>query len=162
MKTFPSFRIQRGATLIVGLVMLTVITLMVITAFTLSSTNLKSVGNMQFRNEAIAAANKAIEVVVGSAFTTQTTAQTINVDINNDGVDDYFVVVAAPVCVRASVGGAPVISSISLPNMSTTGYWNTLWDISATVNDVTSGATVTVRTAIRALRTNTQKEAECT
>ncbi|MDB5762385.1 MAG: hypothetical protein JWQ21_1380 [Herminiimonas sp.] len=161
MKPFPSPYIHRGATLIVGLVMLTVITLMVISAFTLSSTNLKSVGNMQFRNEAIAAANKAIEQVVGSAFTTGTTTQSINVDINNDGTVDYVVSVAPPVCIRASVGGAPVLSSVSLTNMSTTGFWNTVWDIDATVTDVVSGGSVRVHSAVRVLRTDTQKTTEC-
>jgi Tfp pilus assembly protein PilX len=156
----PSYR-QRGATLIVGMIMLGVITLMVITAFTLSNTNLKSVGNMQFRNEAIAAANKATEQVVGSAFTTQTTTQSINVDLNNDGTVDYVVSVAPPVCIRASVGGAPVLSSVSLTNMSTTGYWNTIWDLDATVTDVVSSASVRVHSAIRVLRTDAQKNTEC-
>lgn len=161
MKPFRSPGTQHGATLIVGMVMLTVITLMVITAFTLSSTNLQSVGNMQFRNEAIAAGNKAIEQVVGSAFTSGTTTQSINVDINNDSVVDYVVSVAPPVCIRASVGGGPVLSSLSLTNMSTTGFWNTVWDIDATVTDVVSSASVRVHAAIRALRTDTQKTAEC-
>lgn len=161
MKSFASLGRQRGATLVMGLIMLTVITLMVISAFTLSSTNLKSVGNMQFRNDAIAAANKAIEQVVGSAFTTTKTIQEINVDLNNDGAVDYVVTIGIPVCVRASVGGGPVKSSITLPNMSSTGFWNTVWDIEATVTDVVSRASVKVHTAVRQLRTDMQKATEC-
>lgn len=161
MKPCLSLTMQRGATLIVGLVLLTVITLMVITAFNLSSTNLQSVGNMQFRNEATAAANKAIEQVLGSSFTTATTAQSINVDINNDGTTDYVVSVGIPLCIRASIGGAPVSSSLALTGMSTTGFWNTIWDISATVTDVVSGASVQIRSAIRVLRTDAQKVSEC-
>ena len=161
MKPCLSITKQRGATLIVGMIMLTVITLMVITAFTLSSTNLQSVGNMQFRNEAIAAANKAIEQVLGSSFTTATAAQSINVDIDNDGTVDYIVLIGTPLCIRASIGGAPVSSSLALTGMSTTGFWNTIWDINATVNDVVSGASVQVRSAIRVLRTDAQKTAEC-
>lgn len=161
MKPFSSLGRQRGATLVMGLIMLTVITLMVITAFTMSSTNLKSVGNMQFRNDAIAAANKAIEQVVSSAFTTTTAAQTINVDLNNDGTTDYIVTVGIPVCIRASVGGGPVKSSITLPNMSSTGFWNTIWDIEATVTDVVSNTSVKVHSAIRQLRTDAQKTVEC-
>ncbi|UUZ64284.1 hypothetical protein LP417_03665 [Polaromonas sp. P1-6] len=38
---------QSGATLVVALIMLTLITLLVVNAFTLSSSNLKAVGNMQ-------------------------------------------------------------------------------------------------------------------
>ena len=59
-------RAQRGVTLIIGLIMLVLITLMVTTAFMLSNTNLKAVGNMQFRDEAIAAANVATEDVLSS------------------------------------------------------------------------------------------------
>jgi len=161
MKSFSPRDQERGATLVMGLVMLTVITLMVISAFTLSSTNLKSVGNMQFRNDAIAAANKAIEQVMASAFTTTTATQAINVDLNNDGTVDYVVNVGIPVCIRASVGGAPVLSSESLVNMSTTGFWNTVWDIEATVTDVVSSASVQVHTAVRQLRTDAQKTTEC-
>jgi Tfp pilus assembly protein PilX len=60
---------QRGVTLVIGLIMLVLITLMVISAFMLSNTNLKAVGNMQFRDEAIAAANVAIERSLAKTFT---------------------------------------------------------------------------------------------
>src|SRR5687767_1480773 len=94
---------QRGATLVIGLIMLVVITLLVTSAFTLSSSNLKSVGNMQNRNESIAAANKAVEQVLSSPFTAAPAAESIDVDIDNDGDQDYRVDFAAPVCVSASV-----------------------------------------------------------
>src|SRR5688500_5382970 len=44
-----------GAALIVSLIMLTLITLLVTTAFQLSNTSMMSVGNMQTRDEAVAA-----------------------------------------------------------------------------------------------------------
>jgi hypothetical protein len=47
-----SFHRQRGATLFIGLVMLVVLTLFALSAFQTSSTNLKTVGNMQEREEA--------------------------------------------------------------------------------------------------------------
>ena len=72
------------AGLVVALVMLLMLMLMVGSAYTLSGTNLKAVGNMQFRNEAIAAANIGIEKVLSSAFTTSPTGEQVNVDINND------------------------------------------------------------------------------
>ena len=85
-------RRQRGATLIVGLIMLVLITLMMLTAFMLSSSNLKSVGNMQHRAEAIAAANVAIEQVISSdAIFITPAAQTVVVGA-------YSVAVAAPRC----------------------------------------------------------------
>ena len=57
MRPIASRHSQRGITLFVGLIMLVLITLMVTSAFTLSTSNLKSVGNMQARDEAIAAAD---------------------------------------------------------------------------------------------------------
>lgn len=155
-------KFQRGATLIVGLVMLTLITLMVSTAFTLSSTNLKSVGNMQFRNEALAAANKAIEQVVGTPFTITPTAETIEVDIDNDNTPDYTVEIATPVCIRATPAGTTTRSSISLgQSMSMVTDWNTIWEISATVTDGKSGASTRTRSGVRVVRSDTQKKSEC-
>src|SRR5688572_26041587 len=98
MKRSASVDRQRGATLVVGLIMLVLITLLVTSAFTLSNTNSKSVGNMQIRNEAVAAANKAIEQVVSSPFTAAPAAEAIDVDLNNDGTTDYTVAFAAPTC----------------------------------------------------------------
>ena len=98
--------------MIVGLVMLVLITLTVIAAFTLSQANLKAVGNIQMRNEAVAAANRAIEEVVTSLlpatapYATPVETQS-DVDINNDGTVDYKVKILAPVCVRAALANPP-------------------------------------------------------
>jgi Tfp pilus assembly protein PilX len=157
-----SRRAQRGATLIVGLIMLVLLTLVVTSAVMLSTGNLKAGGNMQFRSEAIAAANKAIEQVLGSPFTNAPSAEDINVDINNDGNTDYVVNIALPDCIRASVAAAAAASSLSLGTaMSTSSHWNTIWDIDATVNDAVSGATVRVRHGVRVLLTQSQKNAVC-
>lgn len=151
----------------VGLIMLTLITVMVVSAVNISNTNVMSVGNMQFRDEAIAAANKAIEQVLSSPFTTTPIAQEINVDINNDDNTDYVVAVAVPTCVRDSeiviAGAAP--SSVSLgPTFSVVGstYYETVWDLNATVTDsVVSGASVQVRQGVRVLLTQAQYNAVC-
>ena len=66
------------------LIVLTLITLVVVSAFTLSSSNLKAVGNMQARDESVAAADQAIELVISSAFTDAPVAQEVNVDINKE------------------------------------------------------------------------------
>ncbi len=62
---------QRGMTLVVSLIMLVVITLFVLSAIRLSTANLRTVGNMQARNEAAAASQRAIEDLLSSpaAFT---------------------------------------------------------------------------------------------
>jgi Tfp pilus assembly protein PilX len=162
---------QRGVTLIVGLIMLILITLMVTTAFTLNTSNLKSVGNMQYRNESISAANAAIEQVIGnsfpSGFTTVPAATTVTMDINRDGTDDYIVTVASPVCLEASVvagttgtGGCSGVRGGALAGCSTPNY-STLWDVQATVNDASSGSSVVVKQGVRMEVTETQKNAVC-
>lgn len=155
------FSSQRGATLIIGLIMVVLITLIVVNAFTLSSSNLKSVGNMQMRDESIAAANQAIEQVLSSNFTDPPTATSINVDINKDDTNDYVVSVAAPACIRALVAASSDGCDSEHPELCSGSTWNTEWDIDASVKDVASGASVRVRQGVRVLLTDTQKTAVC-
>ena len=162
-------RTQRGATLVVGLVMLTLITVMVTSAFTMSTTDLQSVGNMQAREEATAAANKAIEQVLSSPFTDTPSSESIDVDINNDGTADYSVDFAKPTCVSASeiAGTTAPASSILLGAAfykSTSSFYQTIWDLDATVTDLAdsaNGASVHVRQGVRVLLTQTQYNTVC-
>lgn len=156
-----SIRAQRGATLVVGLIMLVLLTLLVTSAFMLSSGNLKAVGNMQFRNEAIAAANKRIEEVLSTDFTASPPASPVNVDIDGDGTGDYQVTVAPPTCVRASVALLSVESSKKLPSMTTVTHWNTVWEIEAFVEDTVTGASTRIRQGVRLLLTTSQKKSLC-
>lgn len=157
-----SGRGQRGATLIISLIVLVLITLMVLSAFSLSSSNVKTVGNVQVRDEAVAAANEAIELVLSSAFASAPVAQSINVDINKDGVTDYTVVVGLPTCIRALAGAAAGPSDVEMPaSLSTGSTWNTEWNITATVTDAASGAVVTVVQGVRVLQSEAQKSAVC-
>lgn len=158
---------QRGATLAVGLMMLTLITVLVTSAFNLSTTNLAAVGNMQFRDEAIAGANKAIEQVLSSPFTDAPTGQAINVDIDNDDTPDYEVVFSAPTCISDSeiLNNATALSSVTLgSSFSVIGstLYETIWDLSATVTDTNrSGASVQVHQGVRVLLTQAQYDAVC-
>ncbi|MEX6501648.1 hypothetical protein [Pseudomonas zhanjiangensis] len=157
-------RSQRGVTLIVGLIMLLLLTLVIGSAFTLSGTSLKSVGNMQARDESIAAANIAIEQVVSSPFTTSPGAESIDVDINNDGVRDYTVQIATPVCISESEVPAVVIgkeSGIRAGVVTPDSQWSTVWAISAQVTDPASGALATIRSGVRVLLTEAQKNTVC-
>jgi hypothetical protein len=158
---------QRGATLVVGLIMLALITVMVTSAFTLSSTDLKSVGNMQFRGEAVAAANKAIEQVVSSPFTNSPATESIDVDIDNDGNNDYEVEFALPACVSATRVPAATIppSSLSLGtgfSTATSDSFQTIWDLDATVSHLASGTSVRVHQGVRVLLSQVQYNAVCT
>ncbi|MES2634643.1 MAG: PilX N-terminal domain-containing pilus assembly protein [Pseudomonadota bacterium] len=160
-RTFGSRRAQRGATLIIGLIMMVLITLIVLSAFTLSSTNAKSVGNMQVREEAIAAANQAIEQVVSADFTAAPAAESINVDINKDDTIDYTVALATPVCVRAIAATTSVGCDTEHPELCTGSTWHSEWDIDATVTDAASGAAVRIRQGVRVLLTDSRKTSVC-
>lgn len=152
---------QKGATLVVALIMLAIITLVVIGGFTLSNSNLKAVGNMQMREEALAAGNRAIEVVLGSAFTSPAAAQTINVDINADGNAEFEVAVE-PFCTRAIVASNPPPSSIGLTMGGGAGKtWHTDWDIRAIVNDTATGAQVEAHQGVRVLLSDADKVTYC-
>ena len=144
---------QRGVSLVVGLIMLVLITLVVTSAFMLSSSNLKAVGNMQYREEAIAAANAAIEQVISSdAIFINPAAQTLV-------VGSYSVNVAAPLCLYA-VDVNTATSNDPNPNIliegaggggggAATGFQDTYWDITARVNDGMSGTQVVTHQGIR-------------
>lgn len=163
MNTMVNLHVQRGVTLVIGLILLVVITIAVSMAFTLSNNSLLAVGNMQFRNEAISAGNLAIETVINSPFTAAPAAETINVDLNNDGVTDYTVTFPAPSCIAATVVSTPAPSSLSLPaTMSTAATWETLWEINATVSSAqNTGAAVNVHEGVRVLLTDAQKTVVC-
>lgn len=154
-------RDQRGAALAVGLIMLVLITVMLLTALNLGTANFRSVGNMQFRNEAIAAANAAIQERLSSNFDVKPAPSISNIDIDADGTPDYAVEVT-PTCIGAiQVFTAPK-SSIKLgPGMSAPPVWSTTWDISAIVNDATTGAAVHVRAGSRVQLSDADKKLSC-
>jgi len=104
---------QRGATLIVSLIMLLMITLFAVSSFTLGKGNLQIVGNMQQRNQAFAAAQGAVATVISSTQFTATPADSIPAadvpaycpgganttcaEVNGDGSPDINVAVT-PAC----------------------------------------------------------------
>jgi type II secretory pathway pseudopilin PulG len=155
---------QRGAALVIGLIMLVLVTIMLLAALTLSTSGFRSVTNMQFREEAIAAANRAIDQVISSNFTADPTSEEIEVDIDADGDTDYTVAIDEPQCVSATQAFGADPSSLSLPSsMTVASTWNTVWDVRATVapDSNAGGAAVVVRAGVRALITDAQKETVC-
>jgi Tfp pilus assembly protein PilX len=176
---------ESGAALVVSLIMLVLITLMVIAALNLGTANFRAVSNSQFREQAIAAANFAIQDRISSNFTgpvvdplAGTIATTYpNVDLNNDGINDYTVAIT-PACVSATVAEAADPSSVSLPgSMSVASTWNTVWDIRAEVTPPVpldgsgiplatvvadpGGAKVIVHAGVRVLLTQSEKDSAC-
>jgi Tfp pilus assembly protein PilV len=155
---------QRGTALVVGMIMLVLITLMLITALNLGTTNFRAVSNMQYRSEAIAAANAAIEQVAGSPFTDDPAAETIAIDMDVDGDADYQVQVTEPACVSAKQASSAEPSSVSLPpSMSLASTWITVWEVAATVDEASNagGADVQLRSGIRVLLPQADKDVVC-
>lgn len=175
MKQFPSRNAERGAVLVIGLIVLMIITLMVTAAFKFSTSNLKAVGNMQARNEAIAAANKSLEQVITSwNFNTTPAANHFEVDIDNDGhaTPDYIVAVGIPVCVKASAnrGVADKGSECNINLDGTTSCASTtappsdysvVWELDATATGTASGTTVRVRQGVSRSLSQSQCDVLC-
>jgi hypothetical protein len=113
-------RCQRGATLVVALVMLTMLALFAITAHQTSLTDLKSSGNMQARMEALNAAQEAIETAISTPQFTSTPGDavpnacgapnTLCTDFNKDGTPEYRTRLEPP----PSCIGSKVIKSTEL------------------------------------------------
>lgn len=156
---------QRGAiTIFICMMMLVFMTLMVVAAFSMSTVNLQAVGNAQVRDEAISAAQNVIEQVVASPFTDDPSTAVLTdfpVDINGDDVDDYFVDVIQPVCVRFTRANTNVASSVTLPGMTAVDAWNTVWELNATATDAATGARVQIRQGVRKLLSDTEKNLVC-
>lgn len=136
---------SRGISLVVGLVMLIALTLLVVSAVRMSNSSLRIVGNQQVRAEASAAAQQAIEKVISSATSFYTpAAQNFDIDIDNDGVADYAVQTAAPVCLQM------VASDGYSYDFSQSAPQDTYWDVRAIATDKRgSGVTVTVHQGVR-------------
>lgn len=112
-------RNQRGSVLLVAMVLLLTAAILAAAAFRGSLTSARAIGNMQWRNEAITAANDAIDRLLSSAdFATNAAGVTatvngapFQVDVNGDGVNDIAtdlppvtldgVTRAGPRCLRA-------------------------------------------------------------
>jgi Tfp pilus assembly protein PilX len=106
-----SRRTQSGATLIVALIMLVALALFAVSAFNTSNTDLKAAGNAQSRNEALYAAQQAIESTISSPQFIKTpadavpnpcgAANTLCTDHTRDGQPEYVTrLEPAPRCIR--------------------------------------------------------------
>ena len=107
-------RTQQGATLVIALIILAIITLLVVSSLGTTSMNLKVVGNMQSRSEALHAAQQAIETVISTPRFMATPADavlepcgkinTYCTDLDGDGSPEYITRLnPAPSCVAAKV-----------------------------------------------------------
>lgn len=153
---------QQGATLVVGLVMLVVLTLLVMSAIRSSNINFRIVGNMQAQTEIRAAAQRALEQVLSGNFTLSPTASIVPVDINADGTADYSVDIAVPVCTysvninnqdldpanplentcinTAAMGGSLILQSTGKPLPGPSWCYLQHWETRASATDPRTGA----------------------
>lgn len=104
---------QRGATLLLVLIMLIMLTLFAVSAMNQGTMNLKVVANQQTRSEALDASQWMIDKVISSTqFVTSPgnavpnpcngTYNTLCFDLNGDGKPDYTTTLTpAPACVQA-------------------------------------------------------------
>jgi len=147
---------QRGSTLLVALVMLVLLTLIALSSMNATTTSIQVVGNAQFREEAGAAGQKAIESVISSSAFQTTPPVPQNIDVNGDGVMDYTVTFTpAPTCVSyvpvdSTDSSIPAVCRASV-GMGALCYW-TVWDVTAVVADLHgSGATSTIHQGVRTI-----------
>jgi Tfp pilus assembly protein PilX len=172
---------QRGATLLIVMVILLAMTWFVLSGYRLSSQHLQIVGNSQARQQALAAAQRAIEETISSNLFTKDpaaiSAAPITTDIDGDGVADLTAVLSpAPecyrvrnvktseldisnagdrICLQSTSGGGGVV--VAQPNLLPTSAGNSLcakteWDVAARVDDARSSTLLTVHQGV-AIRT---------
>ena len=163
---------QRGTTLLIGLIMLVLLTLMGLSAINSSTSNLKVVGNMQYQQEVLGAAQSAINDVLskGSYFSDPATAPTsASVDVTGDGTADYTVALSQP-CIVATkdilvselsltdANDLLCLSSATLKNAGLMGQHTgaarsdcarVTWRVTASVNDTSTKAKVSLVEAPR-------------
>ena len=132
---------QRGATLLVGLIMLVLLTLLAVSAINISTVNLHITGNIQAQVEAAAAVQQEIEGIIDN----------IN-NFNNPQpvapkpVGNYIVAVQTPVCLYAIPLKKGYSYSVSYVPEETT------WDIQASATDnQTTGVFTTIHQGVRVL-----------
>ena len=131
-----SRRRQRGAVLLVSLVMLMIITLFVVSSANMSSGELRIVGNFQGKMQISQSVQQAIEQVLSNVSNFNTpVAQNIT-------VNGITVAVSAPQCVgTATAVGYTAVNNITL--------YDTNWMVSATATEARTGASATINQGVR-------------
>ncbi len=177
-------REQRGATLIVALILLVALAMLSLWSFNAGTMKLRVVGNSQARQEVVAAAQAATELTLSTPLFTQdplaVAAGPIPIDIDGDAVPDYIArLTPAPSCYRVRVlkvneldpasasDRACLGSSMALnPGIETAGAApatgdslcaDSEWNLRSVVADQRSRATAAVNqgVAVRSLTTDT-------
>lgn len=167
----PCRRRQRGISLVLGLIMLILMTLLAISAFQASNVNLRIAGNMQVRQETQAAAQTAIERVLSTPAFINTTTPPAAASVNLNGAAYTVNFTPAPACrsivdipsedlVPTNPDDFVCIPSAALPGSgsgiflasgppSAPSYCsNTRWAVIANVADANTGANATLEQGV--------------
>jgi Tfp pilus assembly protein PilX len=138
-----SIKQQRGATLLVALIMLVVLTLFAVTGFNLSSVNLRIAGNFQMQKTMEAAAQEAIEQVISTSASFGAGSQTIAVGTYNVTVTGPTGGTTGPKCNYAvtAKGYTKKIGELTPED--------TDWELKASVSDTSSGARAEIVQGVR-------------
>ena len=143
-------RREQGATLLVVLIMLVVLTLLGVAGMRMSTSSLQVVGNMQARKFTENVASQSVEDVMNSinpfnAPTGPVTLRTGGTTVTaNPGV---AVSLPSPAGVNVTVSGRTCVASAPASGysaVSTIAPEDNLWEFSVTVNDTFTNATSTM------------------
>lgn len=148
----PGCRRQRGSVLIVSLIMLVVMTLLAVSAIRLSTVNLRNVNGAQIRSEATSAASRQLDQFLNTNFVANIAAivaaspYTVVIDSGKS----YNVTVATP-CLKqralipvALLPTDPTDPASKCRDGAYSRCENTVWQMSASVSDLFSGANAQV------------------
>jgi Tfp pilus assembly protein PilX len=132
MRSLGSSKRQQGATLLVSLIMLVVITMFAVTGINLTSVNLRIVGNAQILRKLEAAVQEAIEqeITNPAAFSAAAVLMTAT-------IDGFNVTVSVPGCKFYTVAAGYSRTQDIAPEF-------TYWDFQADATDALSGAKATI------------------
>lgn len=179
-------RRQAGATLVVALIMLVVVTLLAVSTLGTTRMNLKVVGNMQSRGEALNAAQQAIEAVISTPLFLANPrnalpdpcgpANALCTDLNGDGTPEYVTRLdPAPVCVSAKAVKESELNLSRAEDLSCAAYRvpghgvatgdslcaDTAWEITAETRSTFSRTKVTVTQGVAVRVAIADAEALC-
>lgn len=163
---------SRGATLVVALIFLVLMSLFALSSFHSSGINMRVVGNTQARQESLSATQMAVEETISSSeFHTNpagVAASPVQVDVDGNGVVDYSATLSPqPYCYRAVPTALPAApktgadryrecrsssplnptfvddgSAGSVADVDPLGCADAEWNVRATVTDAATNTTV--------------------
>jgi Tfp pilus assembly protein PilV len=168
---------QQGITMLVALIMLVMLTLLAVSSFRVSNTNLKVVASAQGQGEATNAAQAAIDQVISTgnfaADPTTVAATPVPVDINGSGTPQYSVQLSPiPKCLKSRPTD---VSTLDIANPQDQGCfgsnkigqpptsvcYESVWEISAVTTDPVTQANVTVRQGVSPRQSQTPVQNSC-